>query len=487
MKNIIASIILFAVSSAFFSCDAPRLNPLDPFNQESRLGKIDGFVFTSAREPVAGAKVVWENQNLLTVTDSTGYYVFESVLRNDGKIYFEKEGLGKDSLIINWNNRKSIRIEDRLLSFTIGQLDGFAFTSPRDPVAGIRVIWKNQNLITETNSSGYYKFDNVSINDGIIIFEKDGLKKDSVYVQWNNQKNVRADEKILSYDVARLFGYVKTVSVPRVPLANVKVFWKHQKILLETDASGYYLFNNISQSNGYLYFEKNGYSRDSVYVEFDGRKEKQVDEMNLNANPQIDDLAIYTIVLNRYPDLQITRMVVETSISDAENDVDIVYVTCEEINFSKILQYNPATRLFEGRYLWTELNLISVDEAIGKDFKIVVQDKNGKLFTVGSSNIKRIIKQEVMPESPINRQVVSSKPTLRWTRFQPGFNFRYTVQILTDEVSPVLIWQKENVSKDDIEIIPDITIPPGEYYWLISCIDDFKNSSTSKPASFIVQ
>jgi len=569
MKKLINYILLFSSIIAFISCDGPRLNPLDPFNPESRIGKVDGYVLTSTREPVTNAKVLWKNQNVLAITDSAGYYVIDDILRDDGIIYFEKEGLSKDSTYARWNNQKSIRIEEKLLNYTKGNLDGFVFAAPRTAIAGIKVIWKNQNLITETNSQGFYQFSNVDNIDGFLVFEKEGLKKDSVYVEWNGQSYIRASEKslsyiigsvegfvfgvpreplagvrviwrntslitetrsnghykfedvpikdgmiyfekegmkkdsiyvtwsnqngiiapeiILQYEITLLDGYVRTMSFPRIPISNVKVFWKNKSILTETNTSGYYSFSNIQQDNGWLFFERSGFGKDSVFVEFDNQKSKRVNDVYLNANPKLEELNIYTLVQNRLPDIQTIRLVVETSISDAEGDIDTVRIVNTSLNFSRILDYNLSTRFFEGRFSINDLNIFSMDDAIGKDFKIVVKDRTNRVHDVGSSNIKRIIKQEVTPEFPINRQVVGSQPTLRWFRFQPGYNFYYNIQIFTDEVPATSIWEKSFISSDIIEIIPDISIPPGDYYWLISVIDNFKNRGISKPYTFIVQ
>jgi len=488
MKYFIKYFVLISLAVVSFSCDAPRLNPLDPYNPESKLGRLEGYVLSSTRVPIAGAKVIWKNQNLLTFTDSTGYYLIEDVFRNDGIIQFEKEGFRKDSLSLRWNNQRNIRLEEKLLEYTIGRVDGFVIDILRNPIPGVKVIWKNQNLITVTNIQGFYQFEGLQINSGMIYFEKEGLINDSIYINWNtNQLSVRAPEKTMIYNVANLKGSVRTESIPRVPISNVKVFWKNNNMLVETNSLGIYSFNNLPQSNGWLFFEKDGYAPDSVYVTFDGRNTVELGERNLNANPDMKELLVYTIVQNRHSGLPIIRLIIQTSLTDAEGDIDSVFVNCKPLNFSKLLEYNPANRYYEGKYLSAELNLISLDEAIGQNFEIKVKDRFNRIFNVGGTNIKRIIRQEVIPESPINKSVVGSKPILRWSRFQPGYNFYYHIQIFTDEVSPILIWQKNNISKEDIEIVADINIPPGEYYWLISSIDDFGNTGISKPATFVVQ
>ncbi len=288
------------------------------------------------------------------------------------------------------------------------------------------------------------------------------------------------------YQFAVLDGYVKTATVASLPIAGVNVFWRPQNILLTTDVNGYFKLDNLQKQNGWLYFQKEGYSSDSTLVSWNNQKNFYVN-MSLNSIPRIDSLSIYTSVVNRYPDVQQYKLAIHAGISDDEGDVDSVFVVANQLNFNKPLAYNPLSRSYQKDFSQADLGLQSIDEGIGKIFNIIVKDKQKRIFNIGSSTIKRIIKQEVLPETPSNKQIVGSIPTLRWTRFLPGFNFHYMVQIYTDEVSPVLIWQKDNISKDDIQVITGTTLSAGDYYWVIWSIDDFQDRCRSKPVSFVVK
>lgn len=288
------------------------------------------------------------------------------------------------------------------------------------------------------------------------------------------------------YKLVQIDGFVKTVTEPSKPIAGVKVFWKNQNIVVETDANGYYTIEDVPMKNGTIVFEKEGYSSKDTLVNLpENQKSKRVN-IFLNAIPKLDSLSIYTVILNRYS-VRIDSIFIQAQVSDAEGDVDSVFVRSMQLNFYKRLEFNLATRFYENNFSPSDLNLLSIDEAIGKDFEIVVKDRRKQTFNVGVSSIKRIIKQEVLPESPLNKQIVGTKPTLRWKRFLPGFNFKYMVQIYTDEIPQVLIWEKQNISKDDVQTVPTIDLIPGDYFWVIWSIDDFQNRSRSKPASFVVQ
>jgi len=451
------------------------------------IGTLDGFVYAVPRSALQNVKVFWKNQNILVQTNSAGYYKLENISMKDGWLYFEKDGFAKDSVYVRWNNQKSVRVNEVILYYTIGMLDGFVYDISRNPLKDVKVLWKNQNIFSETNSSGYYKLQNVSLKDGWLYFEKDGFKKDSVYVSWNGLNSIRIGDRILSYISATIFGYVKTVALPRRVIPDVKVYWKNQSMITQTDATGKYQLNNVVQNNGWLYFEKEGYSKDSVFVQFDNQPVKQIDDRFLNANPRLTGLSIYTTVQNRYPDIQIQRLYVQATIADDENDVDTVFVKNNSLNFYKRLIFNPETNKYENNFRTIDLKINSIEDAIGTDFTIIAKDKSGRIFTIGSSNIKRLITQEIIIDSPVNRAVVSSSPTFVWKKFTTGFNFKYAVQVYTDETAPILVWEKKNISKDATEVTCDITLPQGDYFWVVICIDDFGNSSISKPGTFTVK
>jgi len=288
------------------------------------------------------------------------------------------------------------------------------------------------------------------------------------------------------YKLTSIEGTIKTTALPQQPIAGVKVFWKDKNLTVQTDQNGYYKLDELVMNDGILIFEKDGYSKDSVRIVWAGQKNKRED-VSLNAIPQINKFNLFTIVQNRYADVQDSRLNGQVSISDPDNTIDTVYLKCDELAFSKKLSFSPVLNMFEGSFTPADLNVTSLDIVIGKKFELVTIDNTHKAFLTGSTNVMRIIKQEVIIREPLNKISVNTKPVLKWYRFLPGFNFKYKVEIYTDELVPQPIWDKENISKEDVETTPDFDLSPGEYYWVVWAVDDFQNRCRSKPASFVVK
>ena len=407
MKRIFLIPLIF-ISFVLFSCDAPRLNPLDPENPDNRVGQADGFVYSVSHQPINGVRVTLKYQKISAVSDSLGRYELNNVFMSDDIVYMEKEGLKKDSIPLIWNNRKSVQLGEKTLYYTTGMITGVirkASTS-RDPIAGADVLWKNQNILVKTDSQGKFEFDDIPLESGWIFYSAEGFSSDSVYINLDNQL-------------------------------------------------------------------------DNSYV---------VSDRYLNAVPILHDLKFYSVVENKFPASKTDRKFeVQVSVTDDEGDIDSIFVKCDELKFSKPLIYNITTRYFEGTIKTAELGLSSIEDGIGYSFYILVKDTHNKNFKMASSNIKRIITSYVQITSPANEGTTTATPTFIWQRFQPGFNFYYMVQVFTRETVPVFVWSSDKISKEDTQTITTTTLQSDDYYWIIWCVDDFGNRAASTSGTFSVQ
>lgn len=282
---------------------------------------------------------------------------------------------------------------------------------------------------------------------------------------------------------SNLSGTIKTVRVPNSPITDVTLLWLNDKKIAYTDENGYFSFENIDKENGYIHFEKLGYSCDSIYVGWEDGNSKTISGF-LNSDPKINNFVVSSVVLNDYPSQQIYNLEISANISDDENDVDSVFVINSYLPVKQILSYNLDKKLYEKEFL----NFVKIEKVIGKEFGIIVKDRNKKEFNIGGTILKRIIKQELSLISPKNNQAVLNNPELKWERFTPGFDFEYLLQIYTKEIVPKLAFEKENISSNLISYKVSDTLSGSinEYFWVVWAIDEFGNRTRSKPATFTI-
>ena len=282
-------------------------------------------------------------------------------------------------------------------------------------------------------------------------------------------------------------GTVETATVPFQPIQGVVITVKNTNYITQSNTAGNFAIELYDDASKVIYFEKEGYHIDSSSVIWGTRKQTQLD-IHLNAQPKLDSVSFYSIVEFKYPDNTVTTLAAKAIVSDAEFD-DIQNVTIENsyYNLHKNLSYNLAGNCYELTITASDLLTSNINGVIGKNFNIIVENSSGDSFIVGRTNIKRIIDQQPEFISPANNiDTITVGPTLRWKRFDTGFYFTYDVQVYTNEIWPVLVWEKKNIASTEIEVDVDIDLPVGEYFWVFWCIDEFQNRVRSKPASFIV-
>ncbi|MGD8781376.1 MAG: hypothetical protein PVH88_20725 [Ignavibacteria bacterium] len=280
-------------------------------------------------------------------------------------------------------------------------------------------------------------------------------------------------------------GTVKTVKLPRSPISDVVVTWELGSTVVGTDAEGRFQINSLEKENGWVSFQKEGYSVDSQYVDWQNTSKITVESF-LNSIPKIDSLIFTSTTRNYFPEEQKFDLTFEAGISDDENDIDSVFIKNEELTFIDVLEYNPSSRFYELFIPNDNLEFSSIEQIIGKEFDIIVKDNLGKEFLIGSSNIKRIIKDQITVQSPNDGELVSIPFFLRWIRFEPGFNFYYKIEVYTDDILQTLVLDIENISMSEVNYEITSQLSSGEYFWIIWCIDEFGNMGSSRPATFEV-
>ena len=406
MKNFRTISLCLFLCAAVFSCEAPRTNPLDPQNPDYNFGQLQGFVYiVNTRQPIQNVTVIWKNQNTILQTDANGEFSISGLYKKNGMIYFQKDGFGTDSSLVDWGGQSNKRLNDEYLNYSIGQVYGYIKNGSGKVIPGAKVYLKSRDISVQTNALGYYNIDNLPRQKDSLLIQADGYSSSTLPIIWGSNQNT------------------------------------------EVDAA-------------------------------------------LNSNPVLNDLRIYTSITNYYALNPTSLLLIQAQISDADgfNEIDSVFVKCDGLNLYQPLSFNFTSQYFELTIQQGVTYLPSLEDALGKSFQIIVKDKAKRLFNVGSSSVIRIIRDQITFFSPANGAPVDPNPILLWRRFQPGFNFHYMIQvylIYNNSSITQLIWQKDNISKDDVQITLDASLISGQnYYWVIWCIDDFLDRSRSTEATF---
>ena len=102
--------ILLLIIVVIYSCDAPRLNPLDPQNPDfieppiidTTKYSIEGNIITltAPQQPIPNVSIFWPNDNLIIWSNQSGDFILYDLEPRDGWLYFESSGYFKDSTYV---------------------------------------------------------------------------------------------------------------------------------------------------------------------------------------------------------------------------------------------------------------------------------------------------------------------------------------------------------------------------------------------------
>lgn len=283
-------------------------------------------------------------------------------------------------------------------------------------------------------------------------------------------------------------GTISSSAADSEPLQNTTVLWAPENISTISSKTGYFKIDCESMTNGWLYFETNGYSKDSLYINWSSNKHLDVDK-RLNSIPVLDSIFTYSAIKNKYS-LPEKQLILEVYASDLDNDIDSIIICNTALLIEKPLQ-KMTSKYFEGKFNDYDLNLTSIEELVGKRLELFAS-VGGTRFHIGNSYMRRVISSEIETLSPSNSDTLDTRnPLFIWKRFEPGFSFTYMIEIYTDETEAKLLWRKENISSAEINLEVSYTITPSidnnRFFWVIWCIDEYKDRTRSKPAGFIVK
>lgn len=281
-----------------------------------------------------------------------------------------------------------------------------------------------------------------------------------------------------------LHGRVESLS--RNPLARVTVYWAKGDASVKTDSRGGFHFDYLLPENGWIFFEKEGFHRDSALVNWGTEKELSIEHF-MDALPVLENLEIYSIVLNTHPANKEFYLAIRTTVDDPDSGIDSVFWKVPDLEIGGFLQ--PAgAKIFELTFRPELPN----EEIVGHDFIIIVKNPSGRKTAVGTKQIKRVIKEDIVGLSPSGGTMVSTRPTLEWQSFNPGFHHTYRLEVYKDVQfsQPELVWAVENLP----ETLTSYTVnqeleelqEPDIYFWVIWAIDEFQNRARSKPLTFNV-
>lgn len=286
-------------------------------------------------------------------------------------------------------------------------------------------------------------------------------------------------------------GYVTSYYPPHIGIGDVelKVVPCYQGAV--TDKDGFYQIDRIPCDQYLLIALKSGYAPDSTAIQVKIGRETSYN-FKLDALPFLTQSKVISRHISRWFPRPYELFYIEFQVSvtdpDGANDISLVTVFSDEVEFNDSLSFSPETGNY---YKMIEASVIDRDNPgalIGRPVRFFAEDKAGYKNSSQPVQLAQIIYETPVAISPAGLQTVAPTPQLTWQAMNAEFLSSYRVEInRTDIPIPTQVWSQENIAATDTTIVVSDSLETGKYYWTVAIVDEFGNCSRSKEAPFQIQ
>ncbi len=287
----------------------------------------------------------------------------------------------------------------------------------------------------------------------------------------------------------RLDGIIYTYYPPYHVIKNAIIYMQPGSHVVMSDHNGAYCFEKVLAGNYTLTCQADSFEVDTVQVEISANTSHN---FNLNGLPEISNISLTTHHLLRwYPPEDIYYLELSATVDDKDGtgDINFVHYQIPSENFCDTLQQGATAGEFNKQLLEGDMPAQSIQSLTGKEFIFYVCDKPGATVSSANHFLTRIIEKTPVLVSPVYMQHVQSPPiNLKWEEVSLPYNFTYKIELfIKNEINQFIKFDEiEKISADSTSFSYEPSLDAGDYYWILSIIDEFNNSSCSKEGGFVV-
>lgn len=300
-------------------------------------------------------------------------------------------------------------------------------------------------------------------------------------------------------DKGSITGQITSYYQPFQFLSGARVsLLSHSGASMQSDANGRFLFSALTPAPYTLVAEALGYAADTLTVEVFPRQTSTVD-FRLNALPQVQEaFATSAHVKTRASAsdtdlvfLDIRAVVLD---SDGPNDITRVRVEVPALAFNDTLARGQAANSWQRIFSQDELKTtdgagIDPYDLVGAAFHVIATDAPGAIVISAPFQLARVIVEEPFPLEPANGVTLTTgAPQLKWQTPPLAFEHTFTLHVykIVSGFQTLLLTIPGLVAGSNTAPYPG-RLTSGSYFWTVTIVDHFGNSSRSKEATFQVE
>lgn len=288
-------------------------------------------------------------------------------------------------------------------------------------------------------------------------------------------------------DAGGLTVQVTTFYAPKRGLGEVTVQTDPGNFTGQTDASGTVFIPDLASGAYTIHASRDGYATQSTVIEVTAGEFSNV-ALALPGLPEFLDIDINTVHISRWwpPPQELFRLNLNVELDDRDGlaDIESVWLEIPSLDYRVNLspQTTPGTfsRLIQGDSLPAPLPAL-----LGQDMFLYAEDRSATINQSEKQAIFRVIEASPLAVSPRDLDLLdTSSPALSWEATSINFPFTYTVNVVrVDNNIQNLVRSIPEIPADSTSLQLD-ALATGEYFWTVSVVDAFGNTSRSREAGF---
>jgi len=295
-----------------------------------------------------------------------------------------------------------------------------------------------------------------------------------------------------SKDGFSITGQVLT-SIGKNPISGALLSLTPSSAGTITDNNGFFAIQNIQPGSYTISCEAEGFAP----------AEKTVDltngisvEFELNALPQLASASLLTRHVSRFFPAE-DEFYIDVELQGIDPDQTGGQLTgwyeLQSFAFADTLSEDSLqSNLFLGRLEATDIGISSIRRLIGKPFTFFIEDSEGSVATSEDKFISRIIDTTPVTSRPIADDVVAIPFVMEWELVTQLVDFTYKIEIYEIQIDTTLLLVeidgfRPGTTRYTYSTPIDPQLPEEKpLFWVLYIVDEFGNSSRSKPAAFSI-
>jgi hypothetical protein len=285
-------------------------------------------------------------------------------------------------------------------------------------------------------------------------------------------------------------GTVTMLNISTTTLSGVKVEIPSSGVFTRTDSSGYFSFPKLTEGSETLVFSKTGYIPDTVICTIYVGQTMTVN-VSMNALPVISNISIVMHKIDQWWPGAEYYANIYASVTDPNGiaELDSVWFKDEEDEIP--MSYSLTDKKYEVRIDSSMLSMGYLEWLVGRPLTIYAKDQHNAVAHSNTFYVSRIIQDEPTPVYPTSGDTVTFPFQMNWNAPNVSFDYSYTINVVrVQSGTQTQVKEISSISPDVLVLTfgknAPIQFSSGIYFWTVSVIDEYNNTSRSKEAYFIV-